>query len=367
MKNINFYKNAFAICIITLFFSNQAWSNENLRCIGDCSGVGNKSMGDNANPDDMVLVPGGSFLMGIDKKVNVDTKKMSKRQQLRYAVSKAAFHDEGPAHNVILDAFHIDKFEVSNTKYSEFMRATDHPAPAYWDDSKRNKPNQPVSGVNYFDATAYCSWDNKRLPTEAEWEKTARGPEGFKYPWGNDLDDSKGNWGRKQEFTAIVNAYPKGVSPYGAYSMAGNVFEWVQDWYDPNYYKTAKQSVNPTGPSKGVFLSATGTYVDRYATGKKRVIRGGSWYAPAASITTTHRFWNDPMNNSYGVGLGFRCARTVDDNGMLQARTFYMDALINMGAEKYPQALASIKKALSQDGSNAEYVQIKKMIQKQIP
>ena len=96
MKNINFYKNTFAICVITLFFSNHAWSNENLRCIGDCSGVGNKSIGANANPDDMVLVPGGSFLMGIDKKVNVDTKKMSKRQQLRYAVSKEAFRLDVP-------------------------------------------------------------------------------------------------------------------------------------------------------------------------------------------------------------------------------------------------------------------------------
>lgn len=246
------------------------------------------------------------------------------------------------------------------------MKATDHPAPAYWDDSKRNKPSQPVSGVNYNDATAYCSWANKRLPTEAEWEKTARGPEGYKYPWGNELGKDKGNFGRKQEFTADVDSYPQGKSPYGAYSMAGNVFEWVQDWYDPNYYKTAKQTINPTGPSKGVFLSATGTYVDRYATGKKRVIRGGSWYAPAASSTTTHRFWNDPINNSYGVGLGFRCARTVQDNGMLQARTFYMDALIHMGAEKYPQALEAIKKALGQDETNAEYAQLKKIIQKQV-
>ena len=148
--------------------------------------------------------------------------------------------------------------------------------------------------------------------------------------------------------------------------MSGNVFEWVADWYDPNYYKTTKQILNPVGPQAGVFLSDTGTYVDRIAVGKKRVIRGGSWYAPGESVTTTHRFWNDPMNNSYGVGLGFRCARSIENDSLLQARTFYMDALINMGAEKYPQAMKSIEKALSKDASNPEYLKLKEMIGKQV-
>jgi len=317
-------------------------------------------------PEDMTLIPGGSFLMGVDKAVNTNTKKMTARQRLKYAVSKEAFHDEGPARMVILDPYYLDLYEVSNQKYGEFIKATGHPAPAYWDDHRRNKPGQPVSGVNWNDANAYCSWANKRLPTEAEWEKAARGPEGFKYPWGNELDPSKANFGRKNEFTAKVDAFPEGKSPYGVYNMAGNVFEWVADWYDPNYYKNTKETVNPTGPKEGVFLSSSGTYVDRIATGKKRVIRGGSWYAPAESVTNTHRFWNDPMNNSYGVGLGFRCARSVEDDSMLQARTFYMDALIHMGAEKYPQAMNAIEKALSHDSSNPEYLRLKEMIQKQV-
>ena len=315
---------------------------------------------------DMVMVPGGPFLMGVDKVSNVDVEKMSKRKKLRYLVSRAAFHDEGPAHNIIVDTFMLDTFEVSNKKYAEFIKATGHPAPAYWDDHKRNKPKQPVSGVNWFDANAYCGWANKRLPTEAEWEKAAKGPKGFKYPWGDKLDESKANYGRKQEFTANVDSYPEGKSGYGAYNMAGNVFEWVQDWYDPNYYKTNTVSINPTGPTEGVYLSGTGTYVDRIATGKKRVIRGGSWYAPAQTVTNTHRFWNDPMNNSYGVGLGFRCARSVDSNKILQARTFYMDALINMGAEKYPQAEKAISRAISLDSENSEYINLKNMIKKQM-
>jgi len=316
-------------------------------------------------PEGMVLIPAGSFLMGVDKSTQADTEKMTKRQRLKYAVSKEAFHDEGPAHMVILDPYYMDKYEVSNKQYGEFIKATDHPAPAYWDDHRRNKPQQPVSGVNWHDANAYCSWSNKRLPTEAEWEKAARGPEGYKYPWGNEMDPTKANFGRKQEYTANVGAHPEGKSPYGLYNMAGNVFEWVNDWYDPNYYKNTKETVNPQGPQEGVFLSATGTYVDRIATGKKRVIRGGSWYAPAESITNTHRFWNDPMNNSYGVGLGFRCARSVEGDSMLQARTNYMDALISMGAEKYGQALKAINKALDQDSNNAEYLKLKEMIQKQ--
>jgi formylglycine-generating enzyme required for sulfatase activity len=317
-------------------------------------------------PDDMVMIPGGSFLMGIDKEVNRNTKKMSKRQQLKYAVSREAFHDEGPAHNVVLDTFHIDKYETSNKHYGEFIKATGHPSPAYWDDHKRNQPNQPVSGVNWHDANAYCSWANKRLPTEAEWEKAARGPEGYKYPWGNELNSSNANFGRQKEFTADVDSYPNGKSPYGAHNMAGNVFEWVQDWYDPHYYKDSKHSLNPTGPKEGAFLSDTGTYLDRIAVGKKRVIRGGSWYAPGATVTTTHRFWNDPMNNSYGVGLGFRCARSVESDDALEGRTFYMNALIQMGAEKYPQALKSIEKALSLETNNPEYLELKKMIQKQV-
>ncbi|MBT4127130.1 MAG: SUMF1/EgtB/PvdO family nonheme iron enzyme [Nitrospina sp.] len=321
---------------------------------------------DSSTPGDMVMVPAGPFLMGVDKEVNKKVEKMSKRAKLKYAVSREAFHDEGPAHNVILDGYYLDKYEVSNKQYGDFMKATDHPAPAYWDDHRRNKPQQPVSGVNWNDANSFCSWANKRLPTEAEWEKAARGPDGFKYPWGNDLDDNKANYGRKDEVTANIDSYPEGKSPYGNYNMAGNVFEWVSDWDDPNFYKTTRESINPVGPKDGAWLSGTGTYVDRIAVGKKRVIRGGSWYAPAESISTTHRFWNDPMNNSYGVGLGFRCARSINDDSMLEARTFYMNALIHMGAEKYSQAMKSIESALSKDESNPEYIKLKEMIGKQV-
>lgn len=303
-------------------------------------------------PEKMVLINAGGFTRGINKTGN------------------EAFADEAPAKNIYLSSYYIDKFEISNAEYTEFIKATDHPAPAYWDHHQLNQPSQPVTGVNWYDANTYCHWANKRLPSEAEWEKAARGPAGLVYPWGNNLDYSKANFSKgktgQNNITVSVDSHPEGKSYYGVYNMAGNVFEWVQDWYDPNYYKTNTVSINPTGPMEGVYLSGTGTYVDRIATGEKRVIRGGSWYAPAQTVTNTHRFWNDPMNNSYGVGLGFRCARSVDSNNVLQARTFYMDALINMGAEKYPQAQKAITRALSLDSENSEYVGLKNMIEKQI-
>jgi formylglycine-generating enzyme required for sulfatase activity len=134
----------------------------------------------------MVYVAQGPSIMGLDRtersETNVRLTPYQKRMKTPWSAD--AFHDEGPAHLVMLDAFLIDKYEVSNRRYGEFMKATGHPAPAYWDDPRLNKPEQPVVGVNWYDAKAYCEWRGKRLPTEAEWEKAARGPSGNLYPWG---------------------------------------------------------------------------------------------------------------------------------------------------------------------------------------
>jgi formylglycine-generating enzyme required for sulfatase activity len=323
-------------------------------------------------PENMVLINPGGFMRGIDKEKPAKGKsKMSPAQKFKYSVSQKAFTDEGPAGMVYLSAYYIDKYEVSNDQYTEFIKATDYSAPAYWDHHHLNQPNQPVTGVNWYDANAYCNWANKRLPTEAEWEKAARGPAGLIYPWGNEMNITKANFargsrkvqgGEKYPATVNVDSHPEGKSYYGVYNMAGNVFEWVQDWYDPNYYTASKDVRNPQGPLLGIKLGTTGTYIDKLASGKKKVIRGGSWFAPAHSITTTHRFWNDPMNNSYGVGLGFRCARSVESNPEMQARSFYMDALIQMGAEKYKEALVSINKALKSIPEDKEYRALKDMI-----
>ena len=227
---------------------------------------------------DMVPIPKGEFTMGSNE------------------------HSDEGKHQVVLDAYLIDKYEASNARYKEFMKATGHPAPAYWDDPRLSKANQPVVGVSWTDANAFCKWEGKRLPTEAEWERAAKGPEGDNhYPWGHKHDPKKANYGQNVGHTTPVDSYPEGVSGFGVYNMAGNVFEWVEDWYDPKHYKESL-ALNPRGAEKGYNFANQGPV---------KVLRGGSWLAPETSLHTSHRFWNQPENNSYGVGLGFRCAKSV--------------------------------------------------------
>jgi formylglycine-generating enzyme required for sulfatase activity len=217
---------------------------------------------------EMVLVPAGEFLMGSDDGA-----------------------DEKPPHRVYLDAFSIDKYETTNALYRRFMDATNRAAPWYWSDAKGNGATQPVVGVSWGDADAYCRWAGKRLPTEAEWEKAARGTDGRKYPWGEQWDASRANWGEsKLGKTAPVGSYPGGVSPYGAHDMAGNAWEWVADWYDKDYYQRSPER-NPKGPDSG----------------SARVLRGGSWFYDAFYLRTANRDGYTPVSRSYVIG--FRCAR----------------------------------------------------------
>ncbi|MBP0127251.1 MAG: SUMF1/EgtB/PvdO family nonheme iron enzyme [Nitrospira sp.] len=281
---------------------------------------------------DMVPIPRGEFTMGSDD------------------------HSDETPHQVVLDAYLIDKYEASNARYKEFMKATGQSAPAYWDDPRLSKANQPVVGVNWNEASAFCKWDGKRLPTEAEWERAAKGPSGDNhYPWGHTLDPKKANYGQNVGHTTPVDSYPEGVSGFGAYNMAGNVFEWVEDWYDLKYYKESL-ALNPRGAEKGYNFAKQGPV---------RVLRGGSWLAASGSLNTSHRFWNQPENNSYGVGLGFRCARTaqaVSVDTKQTGRNAFMQALIEMGAERNTDAMASIEKALAAEPGNKEYLATRDLI-----
>jgi formylglycine-generating enzyme required for sulfatase activity len=218
---------------------------------------------------EMVRVPAGEFWMGSDD----------------------GSDREKPRHRVHLDAYAIDKYEVTNALYKRFMDATNRAAPLYWNDAKWNGATQPVVGVSWHDADAYCKWAGKRLPTEAEWEKAARGTDGRKYPWGDQWDASRANSGEsKLEKTVPVGSYPSGVSPYGAHDMAGNVWEWVADWYGEDYYKQAPER-NPHGPTSG----------------ERRVLRGGSWDYSTLFLRSAARF-NYPPDTWYSF-IGFRCAR----------------------------------------------------------
>ncbi len=281
---------------------------------------------------DMASIPRGEFMMGSSE------------------------HTDEPQHRVVLDHYFIDKYEVSNERYKTFMKATQHPAPAYWDDPRLSKPNQPVVGVSWTDAHAFCTWEGKRLPTEAEWERAAKGPDGDSHlPWGHTLDPKKANYGQNVGRTTPVDSYPEGVNGFGLYNMAGNVFEWVQDWYDPSYYKHSV-ALNPKGAEQGYNFAKQGPV---------KVLRGGSWLAPESSLHTSHRFWNQPDNNSYGVGLGFRCAKsaqTISDEATQESRDAFIHALVAMGAEKHADAMISIEKALAADPANQEYMATRELI-----
>ena len=160
-----------------------------------------------------------------------------------------------------------------------------------------------------------------------------------------------------------VDSYPESVSYYGVYNMAGNVFEWVADWYDPRYYGRLETMVNPTGPSKAIWMGGTGTYVDRLTVGEKRVIRGGSWIAPEGTVKATHRFWNHPLNNSYGVGLGFRCAKTAPPEIEQQIRDAYITALVEMGRERFSDAQQAVARGLAIDPKNVELLELSPLIE----
>lgn len=325
--------------------------------------TGGSEAGESLIPQDMVYVAHGPSVMGIDKEVPASKKSTAYERRMNTPWSADALNDEGPAHMVFLDSYLIDKYEVSNRQFADFMRAKSHPAPAYWDDPRLNKPEQPVTGVNWEDAKAFCEYRGKRLPTEAEWEKAARGPKAGLYPWGNEFDATKANYGRNHEATLPVDSYPESVSYYGAYNMAGNVFEWVADWYDPRYYGRLETMVNPTGPAKPIWMGGTGTYVDRLTVGEKRVIRGGSWIAPEGTVKATHRFWNHPLNNSYGVGLGFRCAKAAPPEIEQQIRDAYITALVEMGRERFSDAQQAVVRGLAIDPKNVELLELSPLIE----
>lgn len=223
----------------------------------------------------MILIPAGEFIVG--------------------SIEGEGFNDEHPPVTLDLDTFYIDKSEVTNAQFALFMEAAGHRAPMYWDDEKYNHPTQPVIGVTWFDADAYAKWAGKRLPTEAEWEKAARGTDGRMYPWGNEWDSLKCNsaiGADGRQCPSPVASFGEGASPYGVMDMAGNVWEWCADWYGSNYSRSPRK--NPKG---------------RDFSGE-RVLRGGSWCTTDhAYLRCANRNWFSP---DFGFDdAGFRCARDV--------------------------------------------------------
>jgi len=263
-------------------------------------------------PPGMVSVPAGDFMMG----------------------STPGNINELPVHAVHLDAFWIDKYEVTNAQFKQFMDAGGYTAqafwsaagwsarvsngwtqPAHWNTGNYHSgpawPEFPVVGVSWYEAEAYANFAGKRLPTEAEWEKAARSTDQRTYPWGEGIDGSRANYsgsgdpyeGNEGVTTPVGfydgRLYPSpsfqtadSPSPYGAYDMAGNVLEWVVDWYQSDYYSASPPS-NPPGPVSGSY----------------RVQRGGAWASRTSELRSACRHGSNP--NGRNEYIGFRCAKTL--------------------------------------------------------
>ncbi len=264
--------------------------------------LGDTRRGVCAFPLEWVALPGGRFIMGDE--------------------------EDGPPHEVELSPFKISCYSVTNAQFAAFVQAGGYKEkkwwseggwkarqkekweqPYYWRDERFNLPNQPVLGVTWFEAEAFCNWlsvqmtnDNGqkttvRLPTEAEWEYAARGTAGRIFPWGDEEPTTElANYDEKVGRTTAVGSYPAGATPEGICDLSGNVWEWCSDWYGGDYYKTCEQQGvvrNPIGPSQG----------------ESRVLRGGSWLSNPYVLRCAFRYCDEPTNRN--LYFGFRCSQDV--------------------------------------------------------
>ena len=260
--------------------------------------------------DDMVLIPSGDFQMGSNEFV--------------------AYSDEKPVHTVYLDAFYIDKYPVTNAQYKEFVEANpDWVKPAKWYEQRssdirniqkmyhdgeylkhwkvRDYPiredDHPVTWVSWYAAMAYAKWAGKRLPTEAEWEKAARGGlTGEKYPWGNTIDSSYVNYDAYVGKTTSIGKYP--ANGYGLYDVVGNVYEWCLDKWDKNFYRHSPQNNPISGES---IINTVNNFPDIKSS---RILRGGSCVSRPQNVRVAYRSRNTPKYTCFSVG--FRCVLPVD-------------------------------------------------------
>ena len=231
-------------------------------------------------PHEMIEIPAGKFVMGTNERLS----------------------DEGPEHTIYQEDFLIDKFEVTNAQYKKFIDATDRGSPSHFRNRTypEGKVDHPVTFVDWYDAKEYCEWVGKRLPTDKEWEKAARGTDGRTYPWGNEFKRENANmplrWESLGQFgdTMPIGMFPEGVSPYGVHDMTGNVWEWTASWYKAY-------------PQNKTFSES---YGERYKT-----LKGGSWFdcsfykcGISAPVYNRAFFAKKVKNDTFG----FRCAKDIE-------------------------------------------------------
>ena len=247
--------------------------------------------------DEMVLIPAGEFVMGSDKRKD-----------------RLAYRSEIPQRSVYLNSYLIGKYEVTALEYLKFVLATDRLPQLDWrydgGNFQETMAHHPIMHVSWYDADAYCKWAGKRLPTEAEWEKAARGVDGRLFPWGSEYaGPTRANFGRtglsgpvrdRPERLLLyppiisVDKYDNALSPYGLYQTIGNVAEWVSDWYDQDYYKKSPDR-NPKGPE----------------TGTQKAFRGGGWMDSTTTMRAAMRNGTDPQTKINW--MGFRCAQDAKE------------------------------------------------------
>ena len=230
----------------------------------------------------LVNIPAGPFTMGT------------------YPTGLRKTDPEEPQRSVTLDAYAIGIYHVTNIQYAQFVKETDYRQPMYWDDDRFNEKDYPIVGVSWHDANNFMKWLNNltgetyRLPTEAEWEKAARGTDGREYPWGNLWNADKTNTAETGLKKLVsVGSYADGISPYGCYDMAGNAYDWCSDWFHIETYKYAPAE-NPMGAIEG----------------RRKVIRGGSWQPRGEyAARCANRAAKEPADASHNVS--FRIAIDV--------------------------------------------------------
>jgi formylglycine-generating enzyme required for sulfatase activity len=240
--------------------------------------------------DNWVKIPAGTFLMGAQTRNKKDRN-----------YDPVIWDEESPVHEVRLRRFRIGRFPVTVQEFGVFIAAGGYAARKHWVEGfdnfqepenwaeQKQYPNRPVVGVSWYEASAYCSWAGGRLPTEAEWERAARGPKGRRYPWGDEppLDHSRANYGGSLAHPTPVGLFPKGNSSEWLCDMLGNVWEWCEDFY--GLYETGSQE-NPTGPKDGAY----------------KVVRGGAWNIHPQFVRVSNRNRYEPMFRY--SNFGFRCA-----------------------------------------------------------
>ncbi len=286
--------------------------------------------------EDMIVIPEGTFFMG---STNQDIEDLLKTDR---TIEAERLESEMPQRAVCLSAYLIDKYPVTNAQYKKFIASDGYTQKAFWSNAGwqyivqarpqenhelesvlTGEPEYPVVNVSWYEAEAFARWTGKRLPTEAEWEKAARGTDGRRYPWGNEFDKTRLNCAEaKLERPTAVTQYPQGQSVYGCFDMVGNVWEWVADWYDSQYYRHAPNK-DPQGPTMGeenpYFGRPEEVGISIYelkpspaskALSPCKVLRGGSWNGSGVvHVRCANRDYDEPAYKNDTIG--FRCARSL--------------------------------------------------------